>query len=320
MLTTLVTGGAGFIGSHTVKKLLDLGERVICVDNFNDYYSPDAKRHNASEFLGNVGAKLHVADICDYVHLREIFEKEKPDRVCHLAARAGVRPSIYNPLLYQEVNVQGTTNILDLCVKCGVKKLVFASSSSVYGNAKKVPFKEKDCTDRPISPYAATKKSCELLAHACHHLHGLKCIGLRFFTVYGPAGRPDMAPFLFTQAITNEKPIKQFGNGTSQRDYTYIDDIVEGIVSALNADLDFEIINLGNNKPVKLKDFIKVIEELVGKKAQIIQEPMQQGDVPVTYADISKAKELLNYSPETSIEEGMEMFVSWYKDHHQLYT
>ncbi|MFC1655701.1 NAD-dependent epimerase/dehydratase family protein [Patescibacteria group bacterium] len=319
MNTVLVTGGAGFIGSHTVKKLLDLGNRVVCVDNFNDYYSPDVKRHNASEFLGNLGSKLYVADICDYLKLREIFEKEKPDKVCHLAARAGVRSSIYDPLLYQDVNVKGTTNILDLCVKCGVKKLVFASSSSVYGHTKKIPFREKDCTDKPISPYAATKKSSELMAHAYHHLHGLKCIGLRFFTVYGPSGRPDMAPFLFTHAISSGKSIKQFGNGSSQRDYTYIDDVVDGIASALDADLDFEIINIGNNKPVKLKNFIKLIEELVGKKAEIIQEPMPQGDVPITYADITKAKELLNYSPETTIEEGMEKFVSWYKDHHQLY-
>jgi len=308
----LVTGAAGFIGSHTTKKLLELGYSVVGVDNFNDYYDPKAKERNIEKFLDNPGFKLYREDIGNFPKMAEIFKEEKFDKVCHLAARAGVRPSIIDPFLYEEVNVKGTLNMLELSRINEIKNFVFASSSSVYGNNEKIPFSETDNVDFPISPYAATKKACELLAYTYHHLYSLKCTGLRFFTVYGPCGRPDMAPFLFVDAIFQGREFKRFGDGTAKRDFTYIDDIVSGIVSALEKNLGYEIINLGNNKPVEINYFISLIEKLVDKKAAIKEYPKQPGDVDITYADIGKAQKLLDYSPKTSIEEGMRMFVEWY--------
>lgn len=308
----LVTGGAGFIGSNLIKKLLEVGYRVICLDDLNNYYSPKIKQRNIAPFLKHKNFKFHKADICDYKKLAKIFAKEKVDKICHLAARVGVRASIQNPHLYERVNIGGTLNLLDLAVKYKIKNFVFASSSSVYGNSQKIPFSENDNVTNPISPYAATKKACELFAATYHNLYGLNCTGLRFFTVYGPGGRPDMAPFLFLDAIFRGKQIKKFGDGTSARDYTYIDDIVEGIVMALEKNFPFEIINLGNNKPIELNYFIKLVERLVGKSAKIKQMPEQPGDVKITYADITKAKKLLGWEPKTKIEEGMEKFTKWY--------
>lgn len=310
----LVTGGAGFIGSHTISHLLSQSDHsVVCVDNFNDYYNPEFKERNIIPFLENKRFRLYRNDIADLDEMSELFEKEKIDKVCHLAARAGVRPSIADPFIYEETNVKGTLNLLDLSRKHNIKNFVFASSSSVYGNQKKVPFSESDQLDWPISPYAATKKASELLAHTYHHLHGLNCTGLRFFTVYGSAGRPDMAPCKFTKWINEGHPVTKFGDGTTKRDYTFIDDIVQGVIAALEKDLPYEIVNLGNNKPVELNYFINLIERLLGKKAVIENLPMQPGDVDITYADISKAQKLFNYNPKTTIEEGMERFIHWYK-------
>jgi len=308
----LVTGGAGFIGSHTIKALINKKNRVICIDNFNDYYSPKIKINNIKSLLNNKLFKLYKGDICDFNRLKKIFEKEKPDIVCHLAARAGVRASIENPFIYEKVNVGGTLNVLELSRMYKVKNIVVASSSSVYGNNKKVPFSENDKTDNPISPYAATKKAAELLAYNYYHLYGLNCTVLRFFTVYGPSGRPDMAPYLFTDAIYKGKVIKKFGDGRSKRDYTFISDIINGILVSLEKKLGFEIINLGNSKPIELNYFINVIENIIGKKAKIQQLPKQSGDVEITCADISKAKKLLNYNPEVTIENGMKIFIDWY--------
>ncbi len=308
----LVTGGAGFIGSHTINALLSKRYNIICIDDFNDYYSPQVKRNNIKPFLKNNKFKLYVCDILDYKKLNFIFKKHKPNIICHLAARAGVRASILNPFIYERVNVGGTINILELSRIYKIKNIIIASSSSVYGNNKKIPFSENDRVDNPISPYASTKRAVELLAYNYHHLYGLNCTCLRFFTVYGPSGRPDMAPYIFTDRIYKGKEIVKFGNGTTKRDYTYISDIVNGIISSIDKKFGYEIINLGNNNPVELNYFIKLIEKLLNKKAKIKQMPMQPGDVKVTYADINKAKRLLNYEPVVSIEEGMERFIHWY--------
>jgi UDP-glucuronate 4-epimerase len=312
-LKVLITGGAGFIGSHTTAALLNRGDQVACLDNFNDYYSPQRKRKNVAEFLDDIGYRLYEGDIRDGERLEEVFAKEKPDKVIHIAAMAGVRPSIQRPLLYEEVNVKGTLNMLEAACRHQVTNFLFASSSSVYGGQEKVPFSEDDPIARPISPYAATKAAGELLCHTYHHLYDLNVMCLRFFTVYGPKGRPDMAPYLFTKWVFEGAELTMFGNGTTSRDYTYIDDIVSGVVEALDADLGYEIINLGNSQTVVLRDFIALVEELVGKKAHIVQLPMQPGDVPHTCADVSKARRLLGYDPLTSFEEGMKHFVAWYR-------
>lgn len=312
-MKVLITGGAGFIGSHTTAALLNRGDQVVCLDNFNDYYSPERKRKNVSEFLNNVDHRLCEGDIRDAERLEEVFAKEKPDKVIHIAAMAGVRPSIKRPLLYEEVNVKGTLNMLEAARRHRVANFLFASSSSVYGGQEKVPFSEDDPIACPISPYAATKAAGEMLCHTYHHLYDLNVTCLRFFTVYGPKGRPDMAPYLFTQWVFEGTEVKMFGDGTTLRDYTYIDDIVSGVVAALDTDLSYEIINLGNSQTVVLRDFIALVEELVGKKAHIVQLPIQPGDVPRTWADISKARRLLGYDPRIPVEEGMKQFVAWYR-------
>lgn len=307
----LVTGGAGFIGSHTVKTLLNRGFEVAVVDNFNDYYDVSTKEGNIRPFLNHPKFKLYRGDIAQ-AELKRIFQEQQIDKICHLAARAGVRASIQNPFLYEETNIKGMLNLLECAKEFKIKNFVFASSSSVYGNQTKIPFSETDNVDYPISPYAATKKAAELMAYTYHYLYGLKCTGLRFFTVYGPSGRPDMAPYLFTEAINTGKEIKRFGDGTTRRDYTYVDDIIEGITAALDKDFDFEIFNLGNNTPVELNELISTIENILNKKAVIKQYPLQEGDVEVTYADISKAKKMLGYNPATKIKPGMEKFIEWY--------
>jgi len=312
-MRVLVTGGAGFIGSHTTEALLERGDEVVCLDNFNDYYSPTRKRKNIAGFLGNPAYKLYEADIRDFETLERIFKAEVFDKIIHIAAMAGVRASIRNPLLYEEVNVKGTLNLLELSRRYGIGNFVFVSSSSVYGARSEAPFREDDPCDRPISPYAATKRAGELLAYTYHHLYDLNCTCLRLFTVYGPKGRPDMAPYLFTKWILEGQEVRRFGDGTSRRDYTYIDDIVSGIVAALDADLPYEIINLGNSQAVALNDFIALIERLVGRKARIKELPMQPGDVPFTCADISKARRLLGYDPKIPLEEGMRRFIDWYR-------
>jgi UDP-glucuronate 4-epimerase len=314
MKTVLITGVAGFIGSNTAKKILAAGDRVIGIDNLNDYYKTDWKKQNLLELEENPNFTFHQVDIRDLEALQKIAEKEKIKVIIHLAARAGVRASIENPLLYEEVNVRGTFNMLELAKDHQIKQFVFASSSSVYGNQEKIPFSETDSVDNPISPYAATKKAAELIAHTYAHLYGINCIALRFFTVYGPGGRPDMAPYLFTEAILTNKKIKKFGDGSSRRDYTYIDDIVEGVIAATKLDRNYEIINLGNNTPVSLNEFIQTLEEITNQKMSFEQLDMQPGDVEQTYADISKAQRLLGYQPKTSFKDGLEKFVNWYKE------
>ncbi len=311
--TIIVTGCAGFIGSHTSNKLLQQGYQVIGIDNLNDYYNPDWKKENLKSLQQSDQFSFHKIDIRDSDNLNQIFKNNSIEKIIHLAARAGVRPSIAQPLLYEEVNIKGTLNLLELAKTSQIKQFVFASSSSVYGNQHKVPFSETDPVNEPISPYAATKKAGEMLCHTYAHLYKMPTTCLRFFTVYGPAGRPDMAPYLFTKAILKHNKINKFGNGTTKRDYTYIDDIVSGVVAALQTEFDFEIINLGNNKPVSLNEFISTLEKITGQKALINQMGMQPGDVDITYADVSKAKKLLNYEPKTSFSQGLTKFVNWYK-------
>lgn len=308
----LITGGAGFIGSHTVGKMLDLGYTVICIDNFNSYYDPKIKEQNILKFKKNKKFHLYRKDIRKIRTLEEIFKTEKPDKVCHLAASVGVRNSIKFPEGYIKTNINATLNLLKLSVKYHIKNFVFASSSSVYGESKKTPFFEDDPADKPVSPYAATKRAGELLIYTYHYLYGLPATILRFFTVYGPSGRPDMAPYLFVDSIMKGKSINKYGGGETKRDYTYIDDIVDGITRALKRDLQFAIVNLGNNNPISLNYFISLIEKILGKKTILKKFSLQPGDVTITYADISKAQKLLGISPKTTIEEGMKKFISWY--------
>lgn len=312
MAKILVTGGAGFIGSHLSRALLAAGDEVVILDNFNDYYDPAIKEKNVEGLVERAGAKLYRMDICDEAGIIKVFKKEKFDKVVHMAARAGVRPSIQNPKLYDEVNIGGTVNLLEAARAHQVPHFVFASSSSVYGESKQIPFSEEQAVDHPISPYAATKRAGEMFCENYSRLFGMKITCLRFFTVYGPAGRPDMAPYLFTEAVWSGRPIRRFGDGTSRRDYTYVDDIVAGIVAATRTPFDFEIINLGNHQTISLNDFIATIEEVLNKKAIIEPCPNQPGDVPSTYANIEKAQKLLNYHPKTNIKQGMGKFIEWY--------
>ncbi|MCD6116193.1 GDP-mannose 4,6-dehydratase [bacterium] len=309
----LVTGGAGFIGSHLTEYLLKEGHFVVCIDNFNNYYDPLIKRHNIKNAMGSGNYLLEEGDICDVSFIEDIFNKHKFDSVIHLAARAGVRPSIENPKLYQKVNIEGTVTLLDASVRYNVNKFVLASSSSVYGNNKKHPFSESDNVDFPISPYAATKKACELLAYTYHSIYSISVSCLRFFTVYGPRQRPDMAIHKFTRLISEGKRIPIYGDGTTKRDYTFISDIVDGIVRSLDKCKGYNIYNLGESRTVELGYLISLIENAVGKKANIEYLPMQPGDVDLTYADVSKAKKELGYNPSVPIEEGIVRFAEWFK-------
>jgi UDP-glucuronate 4-epimerase len=318
-MKVLITGGAGFIGSHVTKKLLDRGDQVVCVDEFNDYYSPKIKELNVAPFLENENYKLYRGSITDYEFLKDIFAKENIQRVVHAAARAGVRPSIENPFIYEDTNVKGTLNMLHLSKEFGIENFVLFSSSSVYGSAPKVPFSETDPVDNPISPYAATKKATELLGYTYHHLYKLNVNVVRPFTVYGPGGRPDMAPFLFTKWIDEGQEVKRFGDGSTRRDYTFVGDLSDGVILALDKIFGYEIFNLGNSDTVDLSTFISTVENIVGKKANIKEYPAQAGDVPITYADLTKSREMLGYNPKTKITEGMEIFIKWYQENKHLY-
>jgi len=356
----LVTGAAGFIGSKLASQLVMEGHDVIGIDNLNDYYDPNLKYARLSYFFGinnpgtwptafsipktgnqndivyypdmpwltelsgncdNTHFRFFRVDICNLDSLNRLFETERFDRVVNLAAQAGVRYSIENPLAYIETNVLGFTNILECCRKFRIKHLIYASSSSVYGGNMKTPFEETDRVDNPVSLYAATKKSDELFASVYSKIYGLKTTGLRFFTVYGPWGRPDMAPMLFSKAILNNKPINVFNNGNLSRDFTYIDDIVEGIVEIIKDDseiLSNEVYNIGHGEPVELMDFISTIERNIGIKAQMNMMPMQPGDVSITYADTKKLKEKYGYRPMTSLSEGIRQFIDWYKEFYTI--
>jgi UDP-glucuronate 4-epimerase len=306
----LVTGGAGFIGSHVVERLLARGDRVTVLDDFNDFYAPAIKHANVAGFRDRV--TLLAADI----RQTDLLKGRSFDAIIHLAARAGVRPSLQQPVLYTQVNVLGTQALLEFARQTGVKKFVFASSSSVYGVNEKVPFSEADPIFRPISPYAATKLAGEALCHVYHHLYGTDIVCLRFFTVYGPRQRPDLAIHKFTNAIAAGQPIELFGDGSARRDYTYIDDILQGVLAAVDRPLGYEVINLGESQTVPLLELVRQIEAALGKKAQIKWLPPQPGDVPVTFADIAKARRLLDYNPQTKITDGIPKFVQWFKARH----
>lgn len=308
----LVTGGAGFIGSHLVDRLLLAGHEVTVVDNFNDFYDPAIKRGNIQPHRKLPGYRLVEGDIRDPKAVERCFASGPINEVIHLAAMAGVRPSIQNPVLYQEVNLVGTMNVLEACRRHGVRRFIFASSSSVYGNNRKVPFSENDFVDHPISPYAATKKSGELMAYTYHHLYGIKTACLRFFTVYGPRQRPEMAIHLFTDRIWRGEEIAMFGDGDTRRDYTYIDDIVDGIMAVRSAEYSFEVLNLGRSDTVSLRDLISKIEQKLGRQAKIKQLAQQPGDVDQTFADITRAKRLCGFTPKVSIDDGLARFAQWY--------
>jgi len=313
----LVTGTAGFIGFHLAKALLERGDKVIGVDDLNDYYDVKLKQDRNEILKKHENYKFHKIDIADYEKLKDIFS-EDIDCVVNLAAQAGVRYSLENPHVYEKSNNKGFLNILELCRRFEIKNVVYASSSSVYGESKEIPFKEEQQLDKPISLYAATKKSNELMAYTYHHLYNLNCIGLRFFTVYGEWGRPDMALYKFVKNIVNGKPIDVYNNGDMKRDFTYISDVVDGVVAAIDNPMEYEVINLGRGEPQDLMYFIKCIEKSLGRKAMKNMMPMQPGDVPLTYADTTKAEKLLNYEPKVSIEEGVKRFVEWFERYHNI--
>jgi UDP-glucuronate 4-epimerase len=320
-MNVLVTGGAGFIGSHLCEKLLDAGHRVYNVDNFCDFYSPDIKRNNIQVAQQNPNYRLLAGDIRNQEFLERIFAENQFDMVIHLAAMAGVRPSIKAPQLYTEVNVNGTVNLLECCRKNSIKNFIFASSSSVYGNNTKIPFAETDAVDFPISPYAATKKAGELWCYTYHHLHKISIACLRFFTVIGPRQRPDLALHKFASRIANHKPIQVYGDGSSKRDYTYIDDITDGVLKAMQYvknNLVYDIFNLGESKRIDLLHMIKSLEDEMGMTAEKEWLPMQPGDVQLTYADIEKSRKILGYSPQFPFELGVKKFVNWFKKSNHL--
>ena len=309
----LITGAAGFIGSHTCESLIKDGNSIIGVDNFDSFYSHKLKELNLEQLNQNSNFRFYKADIRDDKALNQIFSSDQVDVVIHLAAKAGVRPSIESISEYYDVNINGTISLLESMRKNGIKKMVFASSSSIYGNNQKVPFSEDDRVDNPISPYASTKKSGELLCHVYSHLYNFDITCLRFFTVYGPRQRPDLAIHKFTKLIQENKPIPFYGDGSSSRDYTYIEDIVNGISCALNHLEGYKIYNLGESKVITLKKLVEVIETILGKKALLNQLPMQQGDVSRTFADISKARAEIGYNPAYDFETGVKKFVDWFK-------
>lgn len=314
----LVTGGAGFIGSSVAEFLLSRGDDVVIVDEMNDYYDVKIKEGNLAHLQELVKGSpkrlsIYKGDICDEEFMTNLFEKERPQWLCHMAARAGVRPSIQDPFVYIHSNIRGTTLLMELSHKFGVKNFVFASSSSVYGGSSSTFFSEEENVDNPVSPYAASKKACELLAYTYHHLYNLNVSGLRFFTVYGPRGRPDMAPFKFIDRVSRGLQIQQFGDGSSSRDYTYISDIVDGVVRAIDRPHAYEVFNLGKGDGTSLKDFIGLVQKYVGKEANIKIMPDQPGDVPYTCADVRKAHKLLGYKARVPFEDGICKTASWYK-------
>lgn len=308
----LITGGAGFIGYHVARRLLGLGHEIALVDNFNEFYDPALKRRNVEDLRAEGTAALFEADILDAAALSGAFERTQPEAVIHLAAWAGVRPSIQKPALYAQVNVTGTVNVLELARRAGVQRFLFGSSSSVYGGSTRIPFREDDPVDRPISPYAATKRAGELLCHTYARNFSMDITCLRFFTVYGPRQRPEMAIRKFARLILDGDEVPVFGDGRSRRDYTYVDDIVDGVVAALRPLPGYEILNLGESRTVTLLELIALLEKALGRKAHLRFLPEEPGDMAVTYADISRARQLLGYQPRTAIEEGIGKFVDWF--------
>lgn len=315
MQSLLITGGAGFIGSHLVDRLMsDEANRVTVVDNFNDFYDPGIKRANINAHIGRARFELLEADIADARAMNELFARSSFDAIVHLAARAGVRPSLEDPLAYEETNVRGTYSLLEAAGRHGVKRFVFGSSSSVYGTNSKVPFSEDDPIAQPISPYSATKIAGEAACHAYSHLYGMRIVCLRFFTVYGPRQRPDLAIHKFARLMAAGKPVPIFGDGTTRRDYTYIDDTLAGVEAAIRYDKSqFEIFNLGESETVELRRLVELLEHAMGTRAILDRQPEQPGDVPITYASIDKARRLLGYDPQTRIEAGIERFVAWFR-------
>ena len=310
MAKVLVTGGAGFIGSHVAEKLLAAGDEVVVLDNFNDFYDPAIKRANAAALAG---ARTVTGDIRDVDLVSNLFDESRFDAVIHLAAMAGVRPSLADPLHYADVNVRGTLILLEELRRRPSTRFVFASSSSVYGSNEKVPFREDDDIHHPVSPYAATKRAGELLAYTHHHLYGIPTSCLRFFTVYGPRQRPEMAIHAFVDAVHAGRPIPFFGDGSSRRDYTYVDDVVDGVLRALDRCEGYEIYNLGESQTTSLSELVSMIGEVTGTTPVLDRRPNQPGDVPITYADVSKARARLGYDPKTPVREGLERFVDWYR-------
>jgi UDP-glucuronate 4-epimerase len=313
MKKVLVTGGAGFIGSHLCQRLRREEIKVVVLDNFDPFYEPAIKHRNLRSLQGDGGFRLVEGDIRDEKLVEELFAAEGFDTVFHLAARAGVRPSLQEPRLYHDVNVTGTVTLLEAARRNQVEHFVFGSSSSVYGNNKKVPFAEDDLVDHPISPYAASKKAGELISYTYHHLYGMNISCLRFFTVYGPRQRPEMAIHKFTRLITNGEPVPRFGGGGTVRDYTYIDDIIDGVVATRRRAKGFSIYNLGESLTTSLGHLIELIEDAVGNKALIREQPAQPGDVECTYADVTRARDELGYKPAVPVEEGIPRFVEWYR-------
>jgi UDP-glucuronate 4-epimerase len=313
MGTILVTGGAGFIGSHLTARLVARGDDVVCLDDFNDYYDPAFKRENVEPFRGSPRWRLVEGDIRDVSLVEETYRAFGITTTVHLAARAGVRPSIRHPRLYEEVNGIGTLNLLEAARRSGARAFVFGSSSSVYGTNSKVPFSEDDPITRPVSPYAATKRANELMAYTYHHLYGLSVTCLRFFTVYGPRQRPEMAIYHFTEKLARGEAVPRYGDGSSARDYTYIDDVVEGILVALHAAAPFEIVNLGGSRTTTLQHLIELIAASLGTAPRVQELPPQPGDVPITFADVSKARKLWGWEPRVPIEEGIRRFVDWFR-------
>jgi UDP-glucuronate 4-epimerase len=309
----LVTGVAGFIGMHSATRLLERGDEVIGIDNFSPYYSVELKQARLARLEGKRGFRFSRLDIADFPALKRIFESEKPEAVLHLAAQPGVRYSLENPAVYVQTNMVGFANLLECCRAHPPRNLVFASSSSVYGTNQKLPWSESDNVDRPISLYAATKKSNELMAHVYSHLFQLPVTGLRYFTVYGPWGRPDMSPVLFAQAIMQGRPIPVFNHGDMQRDFTYVDDIVEGTLRVLARPAPYEIYNIGNHAPVALLDYIAALERALGKKAKLEMKPMQPGDVKATYADTAALNRAVGFAPSTPLDTGLARFAEWFK-------
>lgn len=312
-MRVLVTGAAGFIGSHFSESLVARGWEVVGLDNFDDFYDPAIKRENIEGLRQNRAFELVEGDIRSPELLDTVARRGKLDAIVHLAARAGVQPSVKQPVVYVDVNLRGTTELLECARRHAIPKFIFASSSSVYGEREGAPFREEDCVDFPISPYAATKKAGELLSYTYHHLHGLAVSCLRFFTVYGPRQRPEMAIHKFTRAIAEDQPVTVFGDGTARRDFTYVDDVVAGVTAALERARGYRIYNLGNNRTVEVRQAIRLLEDALGKKARLNHLPPQPGDVSVTCADIGRAQEELGYRPSTPIEKGIREFVSWFK-------
>ena len=312
-MTILLTGGAGFIGSHLAERFLKLGHKLILLDELNDFYSPQTKLQNLAEIKKHGDFEFVQADVCDLPRLTQLFKQHRPEAVIHLAARAGVRPSLEQPLLYEKVNIQGTLHLLELARQFGVHRFVFASSSSVYGTTSQAPFSEEEANPNPISPYGVTKLAGEKLCYCYAQLYSIPTVCLRFFTVYGPRQRPDLAIHKFANLIQSGRELPVFGDGSSLRDYTFVDDVVDGIIATLTVPVQFEVFNLGNSHPVSLSQMIRFLEQQLGKQALLKVQEFQPGDMPFTHANLSKARSMLGYEPKVRFEEGLSRFVSWFR-------